>query len=119
LIRDTLGPDYFVVKFIYFDKPPSSNWFVAWHQDLTISVDRRLDVEGYAWTVKQGQYSVQPPLAVLESIYTIRIHLDDTNEQNGALRVIPGSHRKGVISRTTDRTPEKEISCSVGRGGEG
>src|SRR5436305_12670865 len=30
-IADLFGPDYFVVKSIYFDKPEKSNWFVAWH----------------------------------------------------------------------------------------
>src|ERR1700739_2396358 len=32
------GGGYFVVKSIYFDKPGASNWFVPYHQDLTISV---------------------------------------------------------------------------------
>ncbi len=62
---------------------------VAWHQDLTISVNKKLDLPGYGpWTIKQDQYAVQPPLEILENIFTIRIHLDDTDEKNGALRVI-------------------------------
>ena len=119
LIREYLGADFFVVKSIYFDKPPASNWFVAWHQDLTISVDKKADLEGFkGWTVKQGQFAVQPPLAILESIYTIRIHLDDTDEDNGALRVIPGSHRKGVIAPgSADWTIEQEVICPVPMGG--
>ena len=48
-----------------------------------------MNVEGYGpWTVKQNQYAVQPPLDILENNFTIRIHLDDTDENNGALRVI-------------------------------
>src|SRR5258707_13031409 len=39
VISRSFGPDYFPVKSIYFDKPAGSNWFVAYHQDLTISVD--------------------------------------------------------------------------------
>src|SRR5688572_11794589 len=31
LIAGVLGPDHFVVKSIYFDKPERSNWFVAYH----------------------------------------------------------------------------------------
>jgi len=43
------------MKSIYFDKPPASNWFVSWHQDLTISVDTKADIDGFThWTVKQG-----------------------------------------------------------------
>ncbi len=40
VIKHFFGENYFVVKSIYFDKPEHSNWFVAYHQDLTISVDR-------------------------------------------------------------------------------
>lgn len=81
LVRERFGSDYFAVQSIYFDKPASSNWFVSWHQDLTISVDKKIDLEGFAnWTVKQGQFSVQPSLGFLENIFTVRIHLDDTDQ---------------------------------------
>ena len=36
IISDLFGNDFFVVKSIYFDKPEDSNWFVSYHQDLTI-----------------------------------------------------------------------------------
>ncbi len=119
LIDDLLGTGYFVVKSIYFDKPEASNWFVAYHQDLTISVDRKEEVAGFApWTVKQDQYAVKPPLEILECIFTIRIHLDDTDEHNGALKVIPGSHLKGIYrAETIDWTTEKETICHVKKGG--
>lgn len=97
VINRFLGPGHAVVKSIYFDKPQRSNWFVAWHQDLTISVQNRADSPDFGpWTKKEGWFAVRPPLHILENIYTIRIHLDDTDEENGALRVIPGSHRQGV-----------------------
>lgn len=119
IIHDLFGKDYFIVKSIYFDKPGDSNWFVSYHQDLTISVDKKIELEGFGpWTVKQNQFAVQPPLPVLESNFTIRIHLDDTDERNGALRVIPGSHLKGIIrSETIDWSKETEITCKVKRGG--
>jgi ectoine hydroxylase-related dioxygenase (phytanoyl-CoA dioxygenase family) len=95
IIRAMSGDDYFVVKSIYFDKPAESNWFVAYHQDLTISVDKKVEMEGFGpWTVKEKQYAVQPPSDILENNFTIRMHLDDTNDKNGALRVIPKSHLK-------------------------
>lgn len=119
LIYDLLGEGFFVVKSIYFDKPPKSNWFVAYHQDLTISVDKKMDIPGYGpWTVKQDQFAVQPPLDILQSIYTLRIHLDDTDENNGVLKVIPGSHRKGICrANNIDWTQEREILCPVSKGG--
>lgn len=41
LVNQLFGNDYFLVKSIYFDKPEKSNWFVSYHQDLTISVDKK------------------------------------------------------------------------------
>lgn len=110
--------EYFVVKSIYFDKPGGSNWFVAWHQDLTISVDKRLDINGFGpWTVKHNQFAVQPPLHILEDNFTIRIHLDDTDENNGALKEQPGSHLRGIYRHGESSNDIVEETCSVKRGG--
>jgi len=119
IISGLFGDGYKVVKSIYFDKPGDSNWFVSYHQDLTISVKEKADVAGFGpWTVKQQQYAVQPPLSVLEQNFTIRIHLDDTDENNGALRVVPGSHAKGIYRpETIDWTVETEVTCNVPQGG--
>lgn len=119
IVTDLFGKDYFVVKSIYFDKPEQSNWFVSYHQDLTISVDKKVELANYGpWTVKQNQFAVQPPIEVLQNIYTIRIHLDDTDENNGALKVIPGSHLKNIYRpETIDWTKESETVCKVNKGG--
>lgn len=119
VIREIFGENYFVIKSIYFDKSEKSNWYVAYHQDLTISVDKKLQLENFGpWTTKQNQFAVQPPLDILENIFTIRIHLDDTDENNGALKVIPKSHAKGIYRpETIDWTLETETMCSIEKGG--
>jgi len=119
IIAQLFGTGYFPVKSIYFDKPGQSNWFVAWHQDLTIAVAKKLAVEGYGpWTVKPDQYAVQPPIGILENNFTVRIHLDDTDEHNGALKVIPGSHRKGIYRPDSiDLALTPDVSCPVKKGG--
>ncbi|AWH86091.1 phytanoyl-CoA dioxygenase [Flavobacterium album] len=119
IIKEICGESCFVVKSIFFDKPGESNWFVAYHQDLTISVAKRIETENFGpWTVKQGQFAVQPPLDILEDIFTIRIHLDEANENNGALKVIEKSHSKGIYRpETIDWQKEKEITCNVPKGG--
>lgn len=119
IINRLFGDGWFVVKSIYFDKPGTSNWFVAYHQDLTISVKEKHETEGFVnWTVKQHQYAVQPPAAVLEDNFTLRIHLDDTNEQNGALKVIAGSHNQGIITLSTyDFSAAHETVCNLKKGG--
>ena len=119
IISDSFGNDYFVVKSIYFDKPEESNWFVAYHQDLTISVDKKVDIPGYySWTNKHNQFAVQPPVKILENNFTIRIHLDDTDENNGALKVIPRSHMNGIQRlEEIDITNQTERFCNISSGG--
>jgi ectoine hydroxylase-related dioxygenase (phytanoyl-CoA dioxygenase family) len=88
----------FAVRGILFDKTPATNWKVTWHQDLTIAVRERREVEGFGpWSVKAGVASVQPPVAVLENMVTIRINLDACGPENGPLRLLPGSHLAGRL----------------------
>lgn len=119
ILSKLFGEDYFVVKSIYFDKPVHSNWFVAYHQDLTISVDKKIESPGFSsWTIKQNLFAVQPPIEILKNNFTIRIHLDDTNENNGALKVIAKSHLKGIYSsERIDLSNESETICTVKKGG--
>ncbi|WP_428742364.1 phytanoyl-CoA dioxygenase family protein [Tenacibaculum sp.] len=98
LISEVCEDDYFITKAIYFNKPAKSNWFVSHHQDISISAENKIEAENYTnWTNKKGQLGVVPPLEILENTVTFRIHLDDTDETNGALKVIPKSHSKGFI----------------------
>lgn len=108
-----------LTKAIYFDKPAGSNWLVAWHQDVMISVDRRQELPGYGpWMSKGSDVTVLPPREILESIVALRLHLDDCDATNGALRVVPGSHRHGVIPN--DQHPAytpAAVTCEVPAGG--
>lgn len=119
IISQLFGNEYFVTKSIYFDKPEKSNWFVAYHQDLTISVDKKIIVEGFTnWTSKQEQFAVQSPVELLDKNFTIRIHLDHTTAQNGALRVVEESHKKGVLrTENIDFSSIAETVCEVPKGG--
>ena len=87
LVRPYLTAFPFPVRAIYFDKSPESNWLVPWHQDLTIAVKEEAEARGFGpWSVKDGVPHVQPPDALLGSMLTVRLHLDDADETNGALR---------------------------------
>lgn len=117
LVEPVLGPGARAVRGILFDKTPEANWKVPWHQDLTIAVQERLEVPGYGpWTVKAGVAHVQPPVAVLERMVAVRLHLDDCGAENGPVRVLRGSHRQGRMAAAPMDAGE-EVVCTVGRGG--
>jgi ectoine hydroxylase-related dioxygenase (phytanoyl-CoA dioxygenase family) len=121
LVNSVLGRGARVVRTIYFDKHKDANWKVAWHQDLTIAVRKKVEVEEFrAWSIKAGITHVQPRVAVLEQMLTLRVHLDDTGEANGALRVLPGTHRYGRLDADQIqywKQREQLVTCSVKRGG--
>jgi predicted DNA-binding transcriptional regulator YafY len=119
-ILSALGKDLFLTKAIYFDKPPMSNWYVTWHQDSTINVKEKIETNGYyGWTKKEGLIGVCPPEEVLKSTFTLRIHLDDTDEKNGALKVIPGSQNKRLSDEEIGLITQNCIpfTCEVNCGG--
>ena len=107
-------PDLQPVRSILFDKTPSENWPVAWHQDLTICTKTEIACEGYGpWSIKDGVPHVQPPVDLLKKMVTVRIHLDPTDADNGALRVIPESHLHGRLNPAsiTDFAAAKPHTC--------
>jgi len=117
IIKNNFGEDFFITKSIYFDKPEKSNWFVSYHQDLTISVDKKMELKNFKnWTNKQNQFAVQPPIEILEKNFTIRIHLDKTTNENGALKIINKSHINRVC-RIEDLDLKTETICEVDKGG--
>lgn len=121
LLEPLIGSPNRLTRSILFNKTAAANWGVFWHQDLTIATRERHDIPGFErWSVKDGVPHVQPPIDILENMLTVRLHLDACDETNGALRVIPGSHRHGRMSQSTipefvENTPAR--SCHVAAGG--
>jgi non-haem Fe2+, alpha-ketoglutarate-dependent halogenase len=73
-IADILGPDIMLWDTKLFPKPPRSASFVSWHQD--------------------GTYLGLEPLT---DVLTAWIALSDSLPENGAMRVLPGSHKHGQL----------------------
>ena len=121
ILKEVFGKPGFAVRGIYFDKTPASNWKVAWHQDLSIPVKSKKPAAGFSgWSVKEGIVHVQPPVEILEQMVTLRFHLDDCTEVNGPLRVLPGSHKAGKLSREGISRAQEAITpmnCLVPAGG--
>jgi len=100
IVEQVLEANAFVVRSTLFDKTEAANWKVPWHQDLTVAVRSRRDTEGYGpWSTKEGIVHVQPPTEVLARMVTVRIHLDPCPATNGALRVLPGTHKLGRLNQ--------------------
>jgi hypothetical protein len=94
---ELLGAAARPVRAVLFDKTAAFNWAVTWHQDRTIPVRERIEVEGFGpWSRKDGLLHVAPPVSVLEAMATLRIHIDAVGPTNAPLRVALGSHRRGV-----------------------
>lgn len=116
----SIDEDAYLVRAIYFDKRREANWFVGWHQDVVINVKKKIETPGYTqWTEKEDVIGVRPPEEINQNTFTIRVHLDRTDEQNGALKVLLGSHRKRmnkdeIAFITTHSTP---TVCEIENGG--
>lgn len=109
---DALPTTAIAIQAIAFDKTPTANWKVTWHQDLMFPFAARVTQPGYDLPAKKdGIDYARPPRPILERLLAVRVHLDDCDEANGPLRVAPGSHRHGIL-------PSAEISTQVSHHGE-
>ena len=116
-----LSTEVIPVQCTLFVKSAESNWLVSLHQDLSIPVAERVNSPGcQGWSEKEGELFVQPPVSVLDGMLALRLHLDDCNERNGALRVVPGSHRLGrltIAEAIREKDERGEVCVEVRRGG--
>jgi hypothetical protein len=71
-VEGLIGPDILLLATHFFCKYGQEEKFVAWHQDVTY-------------------WGLEPPLA-LTAWYAV----DDSDTENGCMRVIPGTHRDGI-----------------------
>ena len=99
IAKRILGPEATPFRATLFEKLPNSNWLVAWHQDTALPLRERRDVPGWGpWSVKDGVNYAHAPAQALERILALRVHLDSSVEDNGPLRVLPGTHVQGVLT---------------------
>lgn len=108
------------VRCVAFAKDDGVNWELRWHQDRVISVADRHDAPGFAnWTRKAGRWHCEPPIAVLERMLFVRVHLDACNAENGAMEIASGSHAEGRVSEADAEIVAGRyvgLTCVAGRG---
>jgi ectoine hydroxylase-related dioxygenase (phytanoyl-CoA dioxygenase family) len=121
IASEALGGDAFPFKGTLFDKSRRANWLVAWHQDTLLPLRVRREVPGWGpWSIKAGVLHARAPAEALEGVVALRVHLDDSTSDNGPLKVLPGTHRLGVLTNTQIQRFSHTIppvECTVPRGG--
>jgi ectoine hydroxylase-related dioxygenase (phytanoyl-CoA dioxygenase family) len=109
-----LWPGMRPVRLVAFDKTPEMNWALPWHQDRVIAVRERVEAPGCsAWSLKGETWHCEPPVEVLAPMLFVRIHLDDCDEDNGAMEIAPGTHRRGVIPAEATAERAERAPCEV------
>jgi ectoine hydroxylase-related dioxygenase (phytanoyl-CoA dioxygenase family) len=121
IAQSVLGRDAFPFKATLFDKSSEANWLITWHQDTALPLREKIETPDWGpWSTKEAIVYAHAPANSLEKIVALRLHLDDSTEENGPLRVIPGSHRGGVLS---DQQVEpivgktEHVTCLIKQGG--
>lgn len=91
-VESLLGPDFYLWGTHFFSKEPHSKDSVTWHQDA------------YYW-----------PLSPHRTV-TVWLAFLDSNEDNGAMQVIPGTHTKGMMKHrnSTDDTNLLDLELEEG-----
>lgn len=85
-VESVIGPNILLRGSSFFIKEARDHRFVSWHQDAT--------------------YWGLDPLDVV----TAWVALSDSVEENGALKVVPGSHRKAQIPHVETFSPDNMLS---------
>ncbi len=121
IARGTLGENPFPFRATLFDKSPESNWLVVWHQDTALPLRETKRNDRMGSMVRQRQHHLCPcPANALDQVLALRLHLDDSTADNGSLRVLPSTHKSGVltdeaISQIAKQVPH--VDCFVPQGG--
>jgi ectoine hydroxylase-related dioxygenase (phytanoyl-CoA dioxygenase family) len=99
IARQFVGAAAVPFRATLFDKSPTANWLVVWHQDTALPMRERIQCGDWGpWSTKAGVLYAHAPAWALEQVIALRVSLDDSLMTNGPLRVLPGTHRGGVYT---------------------
>ena len=97
-LRTLMPKNSVAVQCNYFSKSIQKNWYVTMHRDLSIPIKNKINSRQWSgWSEKEGVLYAQPPKRVLAEMLAVRLHLEDNNSENGALEVVPGSHKSDKL----------------------
>ncbi|HST79426.1 MAG TPA: phytanoyl-CoA dioxygenase family protein, partial [Verrucomicrobiae bacterium] len=85
-----------------------------------LPLQEKIETPGWGpWSIKENVIYAQAPVAALEQVLALRLHLDDVTEDGGALRALPGTHGLGILKpEEIERhsTYEQPVECIGARG---
>jgi len=93
LVEGILGPDFYLWASNFFIKDPHTTAIVGWHQDA------------YYW-----------PMAPQGRTVTVWLAFDDVDAENGAMKIIPGSHVSGIIKHKRSTQTDSVLTLELERG---
>jgi len=121
LAKAWIGPTVIPYRATLFEKSGDVNWLIPWHQDTALPPSNKHPAAGWGpWSQKAGATYAHAPASALSRVIALRVHIDASEADNGPIRVIPGSHSRGVL---TDRdvmglvAASDEVECHSPRGG--
>jgi non-haem Fe2+, alpha-ketoglutarate-dependent halogenase len=92
LVEGILGPNFYCWASSFFIKEPFSKATVGWHQDA------------YYW-----------PMAPHHAV-TVWLAFDDVDEENGGMKVVPGSHLHGLLKHGRSTHTESILTLELETG---
>jgi hypothetical protein len=94
-IEAIVGPNIFLLSSLFFCKYPPARPTLAHRIKATLG-GASVDAKFVDWHQDLKYWGLDPPYAI-----TAWIALDDSDVENGCMRVIPESHRQGIVEHTT------------------
>ena len=99
IAKSSLGDSAIPYRATLFEKKGDANWLVVWHQDTALPLSSINDSPEWGpWSKKAGVIYAHAPTWALSRTVALRLHLDASTNENGPLRIIPGSHVNGVLN---------------------
>src|SRR5436190_2171389 len=83
----------------------SSTFSGAQIDEMVRKLDQAFATNTDGSTLRAENGSIYGARNLLENMLTLRLHLDDMTEENGPLKVVPGSHHSGKAMISGDGSP--------------
>ncbi|HWA76294.1 MAG TPA: phytanoyl-CoA dioxygenase family protein [Polyangiaceae bacterium] len=115
LAAAALGDRAVTIDATFFDKHARANWAVPGHQDRIIAI---AGTTKRKHRIRDGITYAELDAETLAGLVALRVHFDATDGDTGALCVVPGSHRNGVLSNSQilEVPLERYVPCAAAAG---